>query len=573
MRISTIQISNILGLARADIAIDQPILLVAGRNEAGKSTLADAVSMAILGTPRRVKLKKDLAKLLHCGAAKGRVTLQDGEELLGEYKLPKGEHTAPALDAAEFLPLLLDPSAFAALPEGDRRSLLFKLTRCKVSPDTTEHELIAAGVDPEIAAELKPLLRSGFPAACAEAKERATQAKGAWRATTGENWGSEKADGWEPEMPAVNVSAEEIEQAKAYLASTNQEMGEAVESIGAARQAHKSALEREQKIAELSELAGLVERRRTKLGADQASLAEWSAKLREAEALAAGEDPTPHHECPHCSGKLQISNGKVAAYREPEQLRDADAARKAAEYRGYVDSAERAVANSERDLKQSQDAAAALNALIEQRADAPSEQAIANGEAVVEEIRQTRDRAAAKLALLMEAHDAIQKRAQVISTAAQHHVEVMAYLRAADELSPSGIPSRILAKAIGPVNDSLAILARMSGWKPVTLADDMAIFIGDREYGLCSESAKWRADTMLAIAIAQLSELRFVMLDRFDVLDLPGRADLIGMLLELSSIKAMDQVIICGTMKEIPKGMPAEIQAVWVQNGIAEGGA
>lgn len=114
------------------------------------------------------------------------------------------------------------------------------------------------------------------------------------------------------------------------------------------------------------------------------------------------------------------------------------------------------------------------------------------------------------------------------------------------------------------------MLAGLAKWKPVQILDDMSVNVGGRAYGLVSESAKWRADTLLALAIAQISQLRFVVLDRFDVLDLPGRGQLLGLLVELARMKAMDTMIMCGTMKAIPKGLPAQVRAVWVANGIAE---
>lgn len=70
MKLDKIEISNFLGIARADLVIDSPIMIVTGPNEAGKSSVSDAVSCAFLGTPRRVKLKKELGQLLHDGAAK-----------------------------------------------------------------------------------------------------------------------------------------------------------------------------------------------------------------------------------------------------------------------------------------------------------------------------------------------------------------------------------------------------------------------------------------------------------------------------------------------------------------------
>ncbi|MCY1461004.1 hypothetical protein D9M71_786140 [compost metagenome] len=84
-----------------------------------------------------------------------------------------------------------------------------------------------------------------------------------------------------------------------------------------------------------------------------------------------------------------------------------------------------------------------------------------------------------------------------------------------------------------------------------------------------SESAKWRIDTLLAAMISQISELKFIMLDRFDVLDGQGRKQLFGLLRTLADMNLMDQAIVCGTNKSIFEGMPADIGQVWVENGQA----
>ena len=123
MQIQQVVISNVLGLARADIVCTAPVVIVAGNNEAGKSTLSDAISMAILGTPRRVKLKKELGQLLHDSAEKGRVTLMAGGDVMGDFKLPGGAHICE-LEARHkaFVEFVLDPALFARQDEKDRRT-------------------------------------------------------------------------------------------------------------------------------------------------------------------------------------------------------------------------------------------------------------------------------------------------------------------------------------------------------------------------------------------------------------------------------------------------------------------
>lgn len=571
MQIQQVVISNVLGLARADIVCTAPVVIVAGNNEAGKSTLSDAISMAILGTPRRVKLKKELGQLLHDDAAKGRVTIMANGDVMGDFKLPGGAHICE-LEARHkaFVEFVLDPALFARQDDKDRRATLFKLTNCKASPDATAAMLIKRGISDKLANEVKPMLRGGFPAAAKEAAENATKAKGAWRAVTGENWGSDKASGWEPEAPAFEVDQADLAAAQKELATLNQDLQDGNQTLGATKAALAEAGTLQQQIDTLTELAGLEQRRATKLATDETDLAEWQAKLTEAEAAATGEQTAPAHECPHCQCLLEIKNGKVLAYPEHAQAIDPEAKKRAAEYRGYRDSAQRAVDNSKRDLREAKDAGAKAAALAEKLANAPTQEMLDNADAMLTELRLQRDSLAAKVTALTEAQQAAAQRSGLITQAAAYHKEVTEWLQVAEALGPNGIPAEILASAITPVNDALAVLARLAKWKPVVIGNDMEITCGGRLYGLMSESAKWRADTLIALAIAQISELRFAVLDRFDVLDIPGRLQLLGMLCELGRIKAMDTVFMCGTMKAIPAKLPPEAIGIWVQNGIAE---
>jgi hypothetical protein len=112
------------------------------------------------------------------------------------------------------------------------------------------------------------------------------------------------------------------------------------------------------------------------------------------------------------------------------------------------------------------------------------------------------------------------------------------------------------------------VAARLARWQPVAITNDMVLTYGGRAYGLLSESERWRVDAVVALAIAQLSELRLVMLDRFDVLDLPSRTQLIRMLMELAKLETIDTVIVCGTLKEPPLFKTAAVSAYWIENGV-----
>ena len=114
--------------------------------------------------------------------------------------------------------------------------------------------------------------------------------------------------------------------------------------------------------------------------------------------------------------------------------------------------------------------------------------------------------------------------------AARHHADVVAWDGIGEALAPSGIPSEILAEALDPINTRLQQSAADAEWLTVGINSDMSVTCGDRPYALLSESEQWRADAMLAEAISHVSGLRLLVLDRFDVLDLKGREDLLAWL-------------------------------------------
>ncbi|HGM4821475.1 TPA: AAA family ATPase [Pseudomonas aeruginosa] len=547
MRITKLEITNFQGLRHAALDVSAPVLLVAGHNGAGKSSLLDAISHAFTGKPGRVAQKQHIGQLITEGAKKGEARVEwlddAGEVQACGVALPSGKGS-PLADSP-FLPFVLDASRFAALDAKDRRRVLFDLTGASASPAEVGKRLEAKGLDPALFEKVKPLLRSGFSAMVGQAKDYASEARGAWKAVTGENYGSEKANGWEPEAPPVIVSEEELESARAELRATAQDLDEAQQTLGSSKRAHADAQSRASRITALRETAALADRRRNKLATDEANQDEWSEKVMAAEAAASGEPAHQPLTCPHCQGTVDLQAGQLVAHQPPAKVADPEAAKRLEEFRGYLASAQRAVANSQRDLKESEDAAAQAAALEAETAQAPSAEAIANGEQAINELRQ-----------------------DVIKQAAGFHAEVCAWSALADALSPTGIPAEILADAIGPVNELLQRLSGTAGWSPVQISADIDVTFGGRLYGLLSESERWRCDATLALTIATISGLRLALLDRFDVLDIPARTQQAMKLFQsLAAGGEIDTLIVAGTLKEPMAKTPAWLQAVWIDAG------
>ena len=195
MRINRITTENFQGARAVDLDLRTPATLIAGPNGAGKSSIAEAARLALLGTPERVGLKKEYGALVSDGAKLGAVTLDLDEGAVG-ISLPKGAQSGEALvPQSPALPFVLAPERFAAAKPDERRSLLFALTGTNVKADEIERRLLARGCAIALVTQINPILRTGFAGGAEFAKSQATEAKGAWKAATGEQWGSQKAEG------------------------------------------------------------------------------------------------------------------------------------------------------------------------------------------------------------------------------------------------------------------------------------------------------------------------------------------------------------------------------------------
>lgn len=577
MRISKIDVKNFQGLHYAALVVSEPVLLVSGGNGAGKSSLLDAIAMAYTGNPSRVTLKRDIKSLITDGAKKGSISVHTSEGQFGT-ELPATK-TSVHFTGNNFLPFALDASAFAALDDKARRKLLFELTGASAKPHVIAEKLKSRGISAELIEQVKPLLLSGFPAASEHAKNLVSEARGGWKQATGETYGSAKAEGWEPEDTDIVINPEQLAKAKTDLAQLDADLNDSLETLGARKSEATLAQQQAAKVAELQETASLLDRRQIKLDRDKADLASWQKQVEQArEAGGTKKEGLIHDMACALDESLAVYpdlNEKVAPLLEAYTADhgaiggsegNPELAKRLSEFQGYVSKLTSAVANSERDLKASQDAVTALEALT--ATPAPTTEAIENAETAINELRQQRDKAKAAVTAMQDAEKSIAERDSTIRTAAALHGQVVAWGEIADALSPTGIPAEILQSALSPVNELLTELSKMAGWKEARITGDIEITYGERLYGLLSESEQWRTDTLLSIAVASLSGLKFVTLDRFDVLEPAARQQALKLLLQCASKELLNQAIMAGTMKEPMAKLPKGMQQAWIAEGV-----
>lgn len=602
MKLSRIELTNFQGLRSARLQLKKPVLFATGHNGAGKSSLLEGIRLALLGNPERVGLKKDLAKLVTDGAKKGGVDVITENQLHYSYSIPDGKHQAPA-ELGDYMPYLLDAQAFMRAKPDVRRGILFGLTGCKMSTDEVAKRLQQRGATAAKIDLVLPMLRSGFPAACDMAKEQATQAKGAWRAITGETYGEKKAEGWEPEA-VEPVDGQALDYYTKRMADHDEARSSLLNAQGSAKTLTEQLDNKRRQLAEAQQKAEQLPRFRKKLEVDQAELDKWDAKVAEAKAAAAPERTAKPaakldnalldafavvaDEWMTIVGKTQgvVNNfnvcenwdqhrslvNRTAAHLSTYNATQAgdheakDDAPSIATIENSRDLFARAVANDYRDVVAAEAAAEAVKTLSEEIAEIGTIN-IDDINRDLAEVEKQRAEDAATFDALKTREKAITERAKTIETAAAHHADVIEWSKIAEALAPSGIPAEILAGALRPANNAMHDAAAFVDWPRVQITSEMDLAADGRPYALLSESEKWRADCLVSMMIAKLSGLNMIVLDRFDVLDMQGRNDLIDLLDDAATQGAIQTAIVAGTLKALPGGLPETFEAVWIENG------
>lgn len=587
MRINSINVSNFLRVKSANIEFTRPVVLVAGPNGNGKSSLAEAVRMAFTETPTRVSMKKDYKKLVHDGEKIGSVVIEHSQ---GEtsFVVPKAEGQGQITHGA--MPFCLDSGMFARITDQQRREFLLKLMGVKLTPKFVIDALITRGVNKEKADQVTPLLAAGISSAQTEAAAKARDAKVTWKNATGENYGSEKAEGWKADVPdfdqdKINVLTQNIDELQRQIDETNQVIG-AVQSPG------ENIDELQRQLTVAREKGTQYARIQDKLIIDEAQLVEWVEKVDQAKAAAIGKREGLIHELAFALADLTNEQQPLGTERESyqnaitllctyedhhgpleQQFNEALAA-KLPEYERALKLIENSVTNGKRDLQAANFAAQQVTLIEEKIAAAKDSQAqveqLAALQAKLAELRaeiKTKETARDQEVQKMRAADQATLRTEKATAA---HEDVKAWEEVSKALKPDGIPSELLSNALAPFNEMLKEFSEVAQWPVVKVLEDMTINFGEHEYSLCGESHQWRVDTLITSAIAATSGINFVILDRFDCLDLQGRADALALIDDLIANKDLECALVLATLKDKPNGLPEHVQAEWIEGGVVQ---
>lgn len=547
-----LKISNVLGVKHLDTDL-AALTVIAGGNARGKSSVLDALRMAIRGTfVRGVAYKQDVHALVADGAKTGKIdlTFTDGRAALaisnGKFELD--------IDLAEpyrstLIPVLLDPDTFARAPVAERRRMVYQAVGVKPSSAWITERFQQEKISDVVTGQCLALVKDGWDTAHESAKKKISSLTGEWKGITGEAYGAVKAKNWQANVVAAEPFDFEAERAKLKKASAV--LDQLIERVGVAKKAQEFAALPDEKTLEV--LRGQVQAAEAQVE----SLRKKQAKAIE-KAAAQGGVQVP---CPCCNEMLVIDRGTLSKYDEavatPEPQSRALIAHDIA-------AAERTLSDLKRDRD---DLAAKRVAAAMFFADGmPADLDIETAQAAREEQAAHVNYLQGVLSLAERAHEAATRAQDVTARATAKQADIEAWNAALALLAPDGLQAELLAKAMKPFREALA--AAPASWPAITLDDDMQIRVGGRLYGLCSESERWRADAACVVAIATKAGAPLLLLDRFDVLEPALRGDAIDWLADVAQCGV--QVIVAGTFKSDPtENLPEGAACVWLANDSA----
>ena len=552
MKLDSINLQNFLGLHDFRHKPAAPILLIAGANGVGKSSLLDGIRFAIDGSmPRGVKATAEQRKtIITEGAAAGFAEV-GADGYTAKRAIGSGNVTGDALAQYIGLDVALDPARFASMEEPARKRLLCDLMGVKADRETVAQHMKDAKVADNIIEKVMPLLRGGFDGVVTEARNKASEHRGAWKAIAGENYGSLKAVDWKPNIDVVAPDPDEIERMEHSVTVAKQRVEHLTGLAGRVRGAMS-----DERRAELEEQASNLEAAASDVTLANQAATEAADALRDLENVSRTADPMT---CPCCQASVFLVSGELVVGQGVKKP-TAAAIEKARKNRDAAEQAQREAAA--RHTK----AVAAVAALDNASTVTAKEREEAAG---LDEAKRQLSVYTQSLTSMLGAQDVLDNAALQETKAKHEHMLVAGWTQVQELCGPEGIPAILLARALDPFNDLLAKLANSlpDVFGPAAVERDLSLSYLKRAYHLNSESEQWRADLLFATAIAYFSRCKIIALDRFDVVAPALRVPIMDWLnTALIDTGVLDTVLVAATLKSNPAGAGfAGTDVLWLE--------
>ncbi|TSA08025.1 MAG: hypothetical protein D4R73_09215 [Deltaproteobacteria bacterium] len=593
MKISALSIRNFLALESLDMGLSgAPIHIIAGINESGKSSVRDAVQWALTGQARGLKTHEAQAAFIKDGAKAAEVTITWGDkEVTSRKKTPKtpASVTGPVPDDQVMMSILADPLTFLSMPDDERRRILFRvIPGLQPRRDEIRARLIVSlkgftgALTPQMDSDILNLANIGEQKGFKDAETEAITRRRIAKRTR------DDAQMEEPETQATiggvlrilpDIQTADVEAGLSVLTverdKLQQKRGKVEAQADKLPELEKELAALEANPAEAPD-PGEVEKYGKALEINRGILERLQEKVA---GMTAGQDPKAFPDiCPVYSVECPSSRKVAVKGTKPQDVDPAVLKKTMAD----LQEQEKEVGLIETDLKVAQDAQAAYDnyykqgqALADKIAKLKEQQEQIQDTAVIDVQLIAMD---VRMAIGYELLDAVRnfwrkKEAAEAAVAkiAEAEKEITLYDALAKALAPDGIPSQLIAEALGPFNERLhfasSYLFPEHESYPLTLTKDLEVQ-RDILYPCLSKSARYRAGICFQYVLATLAGARLLMIDEADILDPVNRAQLIDFLLAVR--QDFDTVLVFATSDHADPSPVPEIRVWWLENGHIE---
>lgn len=504
---------------------DDGVTLFAGPNEAGKSSVCQALASLLRG-PALVPLglqKNNASLLVHNGATEAMLTLERDQAHRSIW-WPSGRciTEGPALEASEFalgLKSLCDNADNTQSGRRERAAMLASVLETEPTREDLQRAIQAEDLrfGPKVTESVWERLQAG-DAGWAQAKEYGQRLKGEWQAVTRQTWGSQTGaawlpPSWEPEL----AGASEDTLAAACVAA--RETVEALLQSSAVSEANRVRL-----AVTVAELPAL---REAAARLEQA-VADCTVQVREARARAMVPRPEPPKGKPAAIGPIytcawtghpeRLAGGQLVRVEEQRELKIPahdellEWQRLQAAWHTQEDRLDRARLDLERTKAKITETEAAEMQLAAM--DEPLDHS-----QQIEAARAAEGLAKGRLLAWQQ------------KTRADHtHAQILTNQSVVRILSPEGLRAEVLARALAVFNAELKTLCDYAKWPAIILEHDFLPRMGGWQYRMLSQSAQFRVRAALQIAMALRERAPLTVIDGCDVLDRSGRNALFALL-------------------------------------------
>jgi len=561
MQIQTINIQQFLGINQATLELGN-INIVTGANGAGKSTVADAIRMAITGEPVRVQFKKDMAQLLHQGSPRGhiRITTTDGNSIardvgsariIGKGQVQVDDHLMRALDATRFT---------HARPK-ERRDILTDILTLNFNKDQIR-EAIETVV--KINQSVESLIEMAAEGAWDEVEQRlksnVSYLRRQWQDITGERYGSQKADAWAQTAPKPDIETEDLEQKVAGLKQQAEHLSHEITRIKTVRE--QQSQQKAQIMAQiesakirLKEIGGIenmdhvmeclkVEIQKLKQRDDGLVQKALDLKARHGELKSDLNAAKQVLQCPCCNEAVRIVNGKLVKAETPDMSKlrqqldalDEQMTKIQEEHQSVVNRCNQ-LQTELRDKMMIQTKAQNLNEQLQTLRSTLDKLNQNENEAETGSLEQELRQVSEELEEKQEQLQNLKVQWQAWETAQENtcnalkvHRQIMLSEKLANLFGANGVRQTLVARALQPLNNALIEMATIAGWGEIIIDGDMELYLNGRPFGLLSKSEQWRVNLCVSKALCDLTESGLFLIDEANILDIRNRSGFLDLM-------------------------------------------